>query len=242
MASKNETKDPAPGTLEAARRSMSPRRRRPEPPMFDTPREERAWYAEQQRIERELEAAYRECPPGTRMFVTTARGIPSRGRAGLRFGAQGRTEVEVVDLDDGQLALARALATSDKELLERLRRGDTVPGLEEVDVDVLAAALSAPSVTPVGALAIKRDDGLLVLDDAGGKAAKEIEAKNNEIAERDGEILRLREQLAAVTRGNGTRSPNDGGPERLARTAKAGTPPSSEAFGGEDTDKAGKKG
>lgn len=37
--------------------------------------------------------------PGDRMWVTTARGIPRRGRAGIRFVMEGRTELIVVHND-----------------------------------------------------------------------------------------------------------------------------------------------
>jgi hypothetical protein len=46
---------------------------------------------------------------GSKMFVTCVRGIPRRGRAGLRFDPIARREVEVVDLEPAELA-ARQLA------------------------------------------------------------------------------------------------------------------------------------
>jgi hypothetical protein len=46
---------------------------------------------------------------GNKMFVTCVRGIPRRGRAGLRFDPIARREVEVVDLEPAELA-ARQLA------------------------------------------------------------------------------------------------------------------------------------
>lgn len=40
-----------------------------------------------------------------RLWVTTAKGIPHRSRSGIKFNAEHRTEVLVVDLDPAELAL-----------------------------------------------------------------------------------------------------------------------------------------
>jgi hypothetical protein len=45
---------------------------------------------------------------GSKLFVTCVRGIPRRGRAGLRFDPVARREVEVVDLSPAELAVAQA--------------------------------------------------------------------------------------------------------------------------------------
>lgn len=55
------------------------------------------------------ERGHAEPQPGDKLFVTTARGIASRSRAGLRFDKVAKREVEVVDLEHDALR-ARQLA------------------------------------------------------------------------------------------------------------------------------------
>lgn len=55
---------------------------------------------DRQRIAAKNRAAGHAKPePGDRLYVTTMRGIPRRGRAGIRFSQEARTELLVVDND-----------------------------------------------------------------------------------------------------------------------------------------------
>jgi len=49
---------------------------------------------------------------GSKLFVSCVRGIPRRGRAGLRFDPSARREVEVVDLEPPELAARQATGAS----------------------------------------------------------------------------------------------------------------------------------
>lgn len=49
---------------------------------------------------------------GAKLFVTTARGIPRRSRAGLRFTERSKTEVDVTDLGTEELALRQQAGAS----------------------------------------------------------------------------------------------------------------------------------
>lgn len=65
--------------------------------------------------------------PGDRLWVTTARGIPRRGRAGVRFTQDARTELLVVDDDPD-------------------RRGQIPAGVQTVTVDGAEAILHDDSL------------------------------------------------------------------------------------------------
>jgi hypothetical protein len=66
------------------------------------------WRAESEEAERAKDEAYQTCPPGTRLYVTAARNIPSRSRAGVAFSNQGPTEVRVVDGTETEVAKLQA--------------------------------------------------------------------------------------------------------------------------------------
>lgn len=84
-------------------RSSTPPRREIVEPEFTSPQAERAWHAEQQRLEEKRREAWSKYPPGSTMFVTTARGIPRRGRAGIVFSDKARTTVKVLG-DEAEVA------------------------------------------------------------------------------------------------------------------------------------------
>lgn len=181
---------------------------------------------EQQKLEREIEDAYRDFPPGSVLVATTARGIPTRSRAGVRFSEKGQTEVEVVDMTDEQIAQLRGL---DQPTIERLHRGDRVDGLDGLDGRTASRLRSGGAFTnPMGAKAIATDDGLVVLKERerGAGGSRELDEKDRRIAELEATIAQMKD---AQTRPK--TSPQTGGPDRLA-------PKASEPFGGDD----GKKG
>jgi len=60
--------------------------------------------AQRARDQKNLDEARERFPPGTKLFVTTARGIKVRCRSGLQFSSDGRSEVTVVELPDDKLA------------------------------------------------------------------------------------------------------------------------------------------
>lgn len=84
--------------------------------------------AENERRERERVAAgnraagHKTPEPGDRLYVTTMRGISRRGRAGVRFVQEARTELLVVDNDPD-------------------KRGEVPPGVQTVTVDGAEAIL-----------------------------------------------------------------------------------------------------
>jgi hypothetical protein len=210
----------------STRSLRAPRRARPQPPADMIARaneiELRAWEMDQDRRERELEEARSKYPPGTKLYVSTARGISRRGRAGISFGDKGRTEVEVIDVDEDTLAKIRTL---DQNAIERLHKGEAVAGLDEdLDARTVTRIRSGGNyVTPLGAKAIAEDDGLNVhssaaKDEAGGQAdAGELERLRAENA-------KLREENARLKRN----ASNPAAPQRLA----SGT---SGEFGGDDS-------
>lgn len=218
MAKQNQDSKTEATTTETTSRAAF---RRPEPTVFASEQDERAWYKEQDRLEREYQEAASKYPPGSRLFVTTARGIARRGRAGLTFTEKGRTEIEVVDMSDDMLAKVRTLT---QPQIEKLQKGETIPGLEGLTGrDAARLASSSGFVSPMGAKAIAEDDGLVVFSDAGGKAAADPSEADRRISELEAENKSLREQLAAARRG----AAGEGRPERLGRSS------SSSAGGGE---------
>lgn len=189
------------------------RRPDPRPPIFNSPQEERAWYEEQTRITQELAEAQSKYPPGTKLYVTT-KGISSRSRSGVRFTNQGRTEVEVVDLYDDELAKVRA---GDDSILPAKDDGSPHP---------MAARIrsgSTNAVSSLGAKAIANDDALIVYRGPDEKTAVDSSEYQAEIDARDGRIKELEATLAKrdaeIARLKSGKGDSTGAPERLAKGA-----------------------
>lgn len=65
----------------------------------------RKWEREREAEIEKIERAYKEHPPGGKLFVQT-RTIPARRRAGLVFSNKGSVEVEIVDASDEDVVKA----------------------------------------------------------------------------------------------------------------------------------------
>ncbi len=219
MATKDEatTTDKIPTT----RRRSDRRRPRPTPPAFASEAEERAWVAKQQADERAYEDAAAKYPPGSKLFVSTARGIKSRRRAGIDFADNARQEVAVVDLTDDEMAKIKA---GDDTILGTTGEGD------ERKPDKLAVQLrsGAPMVTPTGAKSIAEDDGLTVWTGAGADP-KELDDKDRRIAELEAELATANKTIASLRKAQRDPS-NPAAPSRLGKS-DAG----SDFGGGSDT-------
>lgn len=211
----------------SASRRSAPARRNVEPPAAIR-RNELAlaeWQFEQNEIDRKRSEAWNEYPPGTRLFVTTARGIPRRGRAGVVFSKEGRTEVSVVNLDDEAITeLRNVKIVTDGDL-------DRAADKAGVSREEAIAARSGSAVSPLGAKAIAEDDGLQVYKSAGDQAK----------ADRDEELETLRAENAKLSaelaKARKPREANPSAPQRLGQAPKDAAASSSD-FGGEEADKA----
>jgi hypothetical protein len=87
-------------------------------------------------------AGHAKPEPGDRMYVTTMRGIPRRGRAGIRFVQEARTEILVVhnDLEKrGEVPAGTAIVTVDGA--ETLLADDALNVSTRPATDVEAAGL-----------------------------------------------------------------------------------------------------
>jgi hypothetical protein len=164
---------------------------------------ERARLAAQNRL-----TGHAKPEPGDRLYVTTARGIPQRSRAGCLFKETARTEICVAG------------------------DGDTVgPVLDEKGQPTGAYIVSMHSAEMIIA-----DTGLNVT--ALGHEAFDASEMRKTIAAKDAEIDRLRSENARILREarQSAKDPGDGSPGRLAaaRKAKAGLPDPDGGFGGKD--------
>jgi len=74
------------------------------PRTFKTEAEERAWHDQREQAQEASDRAWGKFPPGTRMHVSSARGITRRTRAGVAFNAKASTEVLVVEGTDAEIA------------------------------------------------------------------------------------------------------------------------------------------
>ncbi len=125
--------------------------------------------------QKKRDEAWRAVPPGTRIRVATARGIPSRRRAGIDFTPTAVT-VEVVDVSDTVLAKQRAdfrAAQSLDPVAARAVRAVVDPGLV---------------VGPEGAKEILDDDGLSTFRFGAGTQAESADER----------VQDLEHQLAAM--------------------------------------------
>lgn len=153
-------------------------------------------------------AGHAKPEPGDRLYVTTARGIPQRSRAGCLFKETARTEIQVAG------------------------EGDTVGPV----LDDKGQPTGGYIVAVHGAEMIIADTGLNVT--ALGHEAFDAAEMRKTIAAKDAEIERLRSDNARILREarQGAKDPGDGSPSRLAaaRKAKAGLTDPDGGFGGKD--------
>lgn len=147
-----------------------------------------------------------EPTPGTKLYVSTARGISRRQRAGLAFAYTARTEVEVSDMDSREIARAR---DADGQV-----RGKRLVSRQQAE-EILA------------------DDGLVVHTggdaDALNKATKALQDAQARIAE-----LEAKASQNVVDARRNAEPSEDGSPSRLKAAAKARA--ENEAAGGATTD------
>lgn len=230
------TKDNVPDTTNPkilANRARMPRRD-VQPPLEARrdPLALEAWHAEQQRIEEERARAWSEYPPGTKMFVSTARGIPRRGRAGVVFSDKGRTEILVVNADDDMIAKVRAAQVTRDADLEK------IADEHRLTVEDVVALRNGGAVGPLGAKAIADDSGLNVHTSSSAKedaSSEDVEALRAENATLKEQLAKANQTIDALRKPKS--SPDTGAPSRLAK----GTDAKSEDFGGAD-DKSKAKG
>lgn len=213
MSRKDPTESRNTEARSSARHSGPPMRRNIIEPIHVSAIAERTWNLEQEKIERERSEAWNRYPPGSTLNVTTARGISRRGRAGVTFTDKGRTTVEVVNLDDEQIARVRSLTEAE---LDKLNDG----GIDELDGVDRATAVrlrqeGAALVSPMGAKAIADDDGLTVFGEGNTDAAAAGDEKDRRIAELEAENKTLRDKLTAANRKAG----NPAAPTRLGQGA-----------------------
>lgn len=194
-----------------------------EMPSFDTELEERKWKREQEVLERRRAEAWEKYPPGSKLFASTARGIPQRGRAGVRFSDKGRTEVEVVDVTADELAAIRA---GNDTILGSVDRD----GVKSPDPIAVRIRSGAAIVGPEGAKEIADDDGLQVWTEPANQEA--TDAKTAELLD-ENEVLRkqladARAELAKSKKAD-RQATNPAAPTRLGDTK-----PGPGDFGGDD--------
>lgn len=154
-------------------------------------------------------SGHRRPEPGDKFYVTTARGLPRRGRAGVLFEQHRRTEITVVD-DIAPGPAGHAAVESE------VRDGRIV-------------------VSVSGAERILADDSLTCFT----RPATEVEAAGlrSQLADRDAELAKAKAEIARLqreARQAAVPDPN-GGPARLAAARKAGKQNAdSDGFGGKE--------
>lgn len=214
----------------ASARRVAPPRRPMIPPSRAIERDPdafRAWQIEQEDIEAKRNEAWSAYPPGTKLFVTTARGIPRRGRAGVVFSRDARTEVLVVNHDPETIAdLRSAKILTDGDL-------DKAADKAGVSREEAVAIRGNNVVSPLGAKEIAEDDGLQTFKSAGENARDD---RDDEIETLRAENAKLAAELGKARK---ARETNPTAPTRLAQGTAAGA--KSEDFGGADADGKEKK-
>ena len=136
------------------------------------------------------------------MWVTTMRGIPRRGRGGVRFTQDGRTELFVVSNDPEQ-------------------RGEVPPTATPVTVDQAEAIIH--DSLPGGALNVSTRPAT---DAEAADLRSQLADRDSQIAEQQKEIERLKREARQTAPADPA-----GGPSRL-RAARNVKPPDPDGFGG----------